>query len=1129
MSLCSFFIPLQMQVKMYILREGDTWEDQGTGFARLEDAVRCRNTFVLSQPPPLGPICPSTVSSTVSSDPHAHSPSYRHFIPSQAPNLSSPSKNSVGNGALAPLPLLTLEPATGPAPNLAPDAAQARAGVTDSHAASTSRPSPALSGPSSPGAVARECALRWIVVDAEERPGTELLRHSILREAVYELQGGGSIISWPDPQIGTSVALSFQDSMGCIAVWDHIRDVQQRLHGYQESPRNRRADDFGREGDFDLSDPSGSLGPAPARPLEGALVPLEVPTPSLSTLPVLAEIFRSLPDNLPRDPVMHPTFLSSLLDTFSTAEDLEDLPSLHHCCTIIKGMIATNDPVLIEVLFKEDHVLRVLGCLEYDPAHPARAHHREFLEKRVSFKEVVPLRDPALQARIHQTYQIGYVKDVVLASSLDEGTFSTLTSLIYVNNMEVMEALLKDQDFLLALFQRLREKAPTSPEGRDLVAFLQEFCTLAKHLDAAQQNQLFARLVNQGVFDVITDIFRAAERSPDLMLRAADVLLMIAAHDTWVVRKYLLRTATEAPDPRGELLHLLVRALLQPTEESAPPPQPPLPLPSSPHEPLPREGAMVGGDDKENDGDADAGKEGLPPSGAGSGLPEQVVEVLRRLLSMEASAIPSQTRDLEAFLKVVYEQGVMDALVEAVATSAVPDFPPGNPLRGLPLAPSVLGLLVEVLSYCVQQHGFQMRYYELKKGVLEKVVRLLQRRERWLQVAAVRFARTCIGMHSATPTANGQKDIFYPSQVIKQNLMDPLIAAFLANGDRNNLLNSTLLDLFVYITVQPVKQLVLHVGDRHLRRLPEAEYTDVLRNLRARYEQIKEYEANGGPPGGPEGAAPRTEDVAREQLRAARRRLDARALEREEEDYFNTDEDDEDEGPGRPPGPGGIFGLAMRPLGVQAAPHAPTSPMPSFDGRFRGIRAGGFHGDLDLPLAGTPRAFGARARPITVSEAALQSIVQGAKGALSARGQEPPGRSGLDALMDYGEEDDRAAPGAATTSGAALGTSAYLEFLHSEFPPAEDSMRAMQQAEAVERTNGGGAAHKRPMEAGGGAPAEAPAVGGYGGGGVGTSPAVKKARVDDGSEAQAQQPQQQQPQLQPQLQPQPITANPNGS
>lgn len=77
--------------------------------------------------------------------------------------------------------------------------------------------------------------------------------------------------------------------------------------------------------------------------------------------------------------------------------------------------------------------------MEYEPEVPEhmRVRHREFLRDRAVFKEVVPINDPSLRARIHQTYRLGYMKDVILPRVLDDGTFATLSSIMLFNNVEV--------------------------------------------------------------------------------------------------------------------------------------------------------------------------------------------------------------------------------------------------------------------------------------------------------------------------------------------------------------------------------------------------------------------------------------------------------------------------------------------------------------------------------------------------------------------------------------------------------------------------------------------------------------------------------------------------------------------
>ena len=82
----------------------------------------------------------------------------------------------------------------------------------------------------------------------------------------------------------------------------------------------------------------------------------------------------------------------------------------------------------------------VIGCLEYDPSTPQPKRHREFLGKRAQFHEVVPISNPELRAKIHQTYRVQYIQDVVLPtpSVFEENMLSTLSSFIFFNKVEIV-------------------------------------------------------------------------------------------------------------------------------------------------------------------------------------------------------------------------------------------------------------------------------------------------------------------------------------------------------------------------------------------------------------------------------------------------------------------------------------------------------------------------------------------------------------------------------------------------------------------------------------------------------------------------------------------------------------------
>lgn len=63
-------------------------------------------------------------------------------------------------------------------------------------------------------------------------------------------------------------------------------------------------------------------------------------------------------------------------------------------------------------------------------------------------------------------------------------------------------ALMGDARFLPDLFTRLWESRPGDEAWGDQVAFLQELCGLAKHLQAGHRLQLLTKLAGLGLFEV---------------------------------------------------------------------------------------------------------------------------------------------------------------------------------------------------------------------------------------------------------------------------------------------------------------------------------------------------------------------------------------------------------------------------------------------------------------------------------------------------------------------------------------------------------------------------------------------------------------------------------------------------
>ena len=70
-------------------------------------------------------------------------------------------------------------------------------------------------------------------------------------------------------------------------------------------------------------------------------------------------------------------------------------------------------------------------------------NYRQYLKSIASFHEVIKINNPELLSKIHQTYRVQYIQEVVLPtpSVFEENMLSTLSSFIFFNKNEIVTQL----------------------------------------------------------------------------------------------------------------------------------------------------------------------------------------------------------------------------------------------------------------------------------------------------------------------------------------------------------------------------------------------------------------------------------------------------------------------------------------------------------------------------------------------------------------------------------------------------------------------------------------------------------------------------------------------------------------
>ena len=81
-------------------------------------------------------------------------------------------------------------------------------------------------------------------------------------------------------------------------------------------------------------------------------------------------------------------YIKKLLNLFHMCEDLENMEGLHHLYEIFKNVFLLNKNALFELMFAEDTIFDVVGCLEFDPGLPTPKRHRQYLRSIATFHQV---------------------------------------------------------------------------------------------------------------------------------------------------------------------------------------------------------------------------------------------------------------------------------------------------------------------------------------------------------------------------------------------------------------------------------------------------------------------------------------------------------------------------------------------------------------------------------------------------------------------------------------------------------------------------------------------------------------------------------------------------------------------
>uniref|UniRef100_A0A3B3ZIJ9 Serine/threonine-protein phosphatase 4 regulatory subunit 3-like central domain-containing protein n=1 Tax=Periophthalmus magnuspinnatus TaxID=409849 RepID=A0A3B3ZIJ9_9GOBI len=336
-------------------------------------------------------------------------------------------------------------------------------------------------------------------------------------------------------------------------------------------------------------------------------------------------------------------------------------------------------------MFSDDCIMDVVGCLEYDPALVQPKRHREFLTKTAKFKEVIPITDSELRQKIHQTYRVQYIQDIILPtpSVFEENFLSTLTSFIFFNKVEIVSMLQEDEKFLTEVFAQLTDEATEDGKRRELVSGYIKWCVFECNIPYA----FFKTLANLGILPALEI------GMDDLQVRAAatDIFSYLVEFSPSMVREFVMQEPQQTDDD-VLLINVVIKQMICDSD--------------------PELGGAV-----------------------------QLMGLLRTLIDPENMLASTNKTEKTEFLSFFYKY-CMHVLTAPLLANTAHDKNSKDNFQTAQL----LALILELLTFCVEHHTYHIKTYIMNKDLLRRVLVLMNSKHTFLALCALRFMRRIIGL-----------------------------------------------------------------------------------------------------------------------------------------------------------------------------------------------------------------------------------------------------------------------------------------------------------------------------------------------------------------------------------------------
>ncbi|ERE65140.1 protein PPP4R3C [Cricetulus griseus] len=599
-----------------------------------------------------------------------------------------------------------------------------------------------------------------------ESDGSLILECAIYADVPYR-KPKMDLIIWTEPSNRT-MAISFRNPDGCQDIWEDICQVQGK------DPSVQMTQEF--TDDLDVF-----------QELPQIQNLCEMRTCENSTLEHIAHLFNFVQESPSFKERLaflleNEDYIKKLLHIFHICEDQQNMEGLYFLYFIIRGILFLNNMRLYEIMFSDECIMDVLGCLEYDPILDQPYRHREFICVNAKFKEVMPIACSKLRQKIDQTYKMQYIHDILfpILSKFQDNHLSEFTTFIFYNKIEIVTMLQEDEMIFNEIFAQLKDNTLCHERQLELLFFFKEFCEYAKILNSQKKDEFLQTMIKLGLMSALkVSLHRQDYQTKEA---AVDIFTYLIEYNPQIVRVYAMEEA-QSSENDYDLINIIIKQILC--------------------DPDPESSYVL-----------------------------SLTALLRVLLDPERMQITVNACEKEGFMNFFYTHCVNNLAepILAIPEQSDSDDNTANICPDNYQNAQLLAVVLELLSFCVKHHMTYMRNYILSNNLLSRILVLTSSKHTFLVLCAIRFMRQMVGVN----------DKLYNHYIITKNLFEPVVKAFIHNGKRNNMLNSAIIELFEFIREENIKSLVANIVKNFFTAFESIEYVQTFKGLKDKFEKENE-------------------------------------------------------------------------------------------------------------------------------------------------------------------------------------------------------------------------------------------------------------------------------------------------